>query len=357
MGLEDELAKKYMEKGFPLTAAIELTCWCNLKCIHCYVVKYSQSPEEELSTEEIKNIIDQLAGEKVFTITFTGGEFFLRKDLFTIISYARENMFDVILYTNGTLIDSEIVRKIKELHVSSVEISLYGATALTHDKITRTNGSFEKTMNAIRLLKDSGIKVILKTIYMKQNFKEYKLIKEMGEKLGILTRPDVYITYKNDGDSEPAKYRLNRSELFVFLKNVYEKERGTGIWIEEKACIPREEKESIKERPYREFCGTGTIQCAISPIGKVFPCIGMPVEVGDLRKDTFHNIWWTSEKLFEIRNLRAIDEECYNCDIANLCGKCMGATFLEGYGLLACSPYDKEIAEMRKEVIRNETAI
>ncbi len=160
--------KKAADNFFPLVCLFELTFHCNLSCKHCYIVR---KKTKELSRSEVFDILTQLKDMRCFNLVFSGGEIFTRKDFFDIASYARKLNFNIILYTNGTLIDKKIADRIRELNIFRVEISLYGFKK-THDKITRCKGSFDKTVKGIRLLVENKIKVVVKEVLMAQNISE-----------------------------------------------------------------------------------------------------------------------------------------------------------------------------------------
>ncbi|MEW6608377.1 MAG: radical SAM protein [bacterium] len=212
----EQIFKKYWDKTLPFSVTIELTYRCNLGCVHCYVE--NNLKEQELTTLEVKQLLNKLAQEKVIFLTFTGGEIFLREDLFEIASYARKNGFMIKLFTNGTLITPTIADMIKGVCPEAVEISMYGATAQTHEDITKVSGSFEKSINAFKLLKERGITTIFKPTLMRQNFAEYSEMKSLAEKLKAVPRFSITITARNDGGTTPYQYRLSNDQLATFFQ-------------------------------------------------------------------------------------------------------------------------------------------
>src|SRR3989304_10130510 len=137
-----------LANNLPVSAIMELTYDCNLKCKHCYIVR---SRRPVVSTREALNILDQLAEMGTLFLTFTGGEALQRADFFDIAEYARHRNFALRVFTNGTLINARTADKIKKISPLAVGISIYSHRAAVHDAFTRTRGSFEKSTKAIQM--------------------------------------------------------------------------------------------------------------------------------------------------------------------------------------------------------------
>lgn len=336
----EKTIEKYWKKQIPFTTLIELTYRCNLRCSHCYVYKNTLT-NQELTTLEVKRLLDELAQEKVFSLTLTGGEIFLRDDLFEILDYIRKKGFMLRLFTNGILITPSIADILKKISPQAVEISIYGAKASTHENITGVQGSFESSINAFKLLKEKGITTIFKPTLMKQNFPEYAEMKSLAEELNAIPRFSFIITARNDGDITPYQYRLTDEQLTVLFQQYTYQEYEEDI---EKIC--KEIREGVP-------CGAGRITCCIAPTGKVRPCVQILTEVGDIRRESFHKIWWYSEELLKLRKLSVSDLACGRCELLPYCQICIGQTALEDDNLTGCCKETKRIAERRKEVIKN----
>ena len=182
------ISAKLRGSGTPAVAGLELTCRCNIRCRHCYV---TGSAEEELTLSEYRGLIDDLYDLGTFCLVFTGGEPLLRDDFFDIVGHARKKGFLTVLFTNGTRIDRETADRIEAARFWQVEISLCGATADTHDLITRCPGSFKKTVAAVRHLRRRGITVNLKTLLTRLNVHEFRSMETLARSLGAWFRFDV----------------------------------------------------------------------------------------------------------------------------------------------------------------------
>jgi radical SAM protein with 4Fe4S-binding SPASM domain len=139
-----------------------LTRTCNLKCVHCYTDSTAAKYDGELSTDECKAVLYDLAAFKVPAVLFSGGEPLVRADLFELAQYARERGLHVVLSTNGTLIDAETARRLKALEFSYVGISLDSAVPAIHDEFRGVKGAFERTIRGFRHCVEAGQKVGLR---------------------------------------------------------------------------------------------------------------------------------------------------------------------------------------------------
>jgi MoaA/NifB/PqqE/SkfB family radical SAM enzyme len=177
-----EFIEKIKKNKISIKKHLFLTWRCNLRCRHCY----NYLPQKrDLPAGEIRNELDRFAKEGCLFLCLSGGEPLLRKDFLSIANYAVSRSFAVILDTNGTLITPALADKIKQLNFSLVRVTLLGAKADTHERITGVKGSFEKTLNAIRLLKEKGINTVLQTTTMRENNSELEDVKALAGKVGV----------------------------------------------------------------------------------------------------------------------------------------------------------------------------
>ncbi len=168
----------------PFLVVWNFTYKCNLKCKHCYSDSGSIS-KMELSTEDAMKVVDQLADFGVTSLAFSGGEPLMRKDFFDVARHAVESGLYVSLATNGTLLNEENVRKLKEIGVHYVEVSLDGANAKTHDFFRGKTGAFEQTLQGLKNCMDKNICTCVAITGTKNNLKEIPLVLEMAENMGI----------------------------------------------------------------------------------------------------------------------------------------------------------------------------
>ncbi len=142
-----EMSAKALNMNVPLSAHLDLTYRCNERCVHCYLDHHDHG---EMTTAEIKDLLDQMAEAGVFYLTISGGEIMMRRDFFEILEHARLRTFCIKLKTNGILIRKQEADRIKALGVESVQVSIYSHIPEVHDAITKLPGSLEQSVEAIR---------------------------------------------------------------------------------------------------------------------------------------------------------------------------------------------------------------
>src|SRR5450755_3274823 len=146
MSLMQEMGDRALKLGVPLSVQVDVTYRCNERCGHCYL---DHDDHGEMTTAEIKGVLDQLAAAGTFFLTFSGGEVFLRRDFLELVAYARKLLFNVKVKTNAVMIREHEARELRRLGVEQVQISVYSHRPEVHDAITRLPGSHKKTVRAI----------------------------------------------------------------------------------------------------------------------------------------------------------------------------------------------------------------
>ena len=321
----------------------ELTYRCNLRCTHCYVVKPGdpgfRAPGPELSAEECKDIIDQLAAENVLNITFSGGEALIRLDFFEIARHARRQRFAVRLLTNGTLVTPPVADELAALNPVRVEMSVYGARAETHDGITQVPGSFERTMRAFRLLGERGVNTAVKTPLIKENIGQFNEIRAMAEELGAIFRYDITITPKDDGCRSPLQHRLSDEDLLGLFHQEVDPEK----W----------KPSSLKADDH--ICNSGLNIITIDPYGEVFPCVQVRMPAGNLRQQSLRTVWRESLVLRRMREItQASFPVCSTCELREFCVRCPGLALVEDGDLFGPSSVACREARLRRQVLKEK---
>ncbi|WP_462272120.1 12,18-didecarboxysiroheme deacetylase [Methanohalophilus sp.] len=205
-----------------------ITRKCNLKCIHCYAQADNKDFEGELSTAEGKRLIDDLAEFKTPVILFSGGEPLVRKDLPELAEYAVSKGLRAVISTNGTLIDMDMAKKLKEIGLSYVGISIDG-TEETNDRFRGQQGAFKKALEGVHNCMKAGIKVGLRFTINKSNFREIPAIFDLLEEEGIPRICFYHLVYAGRG-SDLIKQDLTHEEsretvdlIMDRTKQLYEK--------------------------------------------------------------------------------------------------------------------------------------
>jgi len=288
----DRLIRVASRAHIPFSVLFEVTHRCNLGCEHCYLtegpVGRPRPTREELSLEEIRRVFDELAGAGTLFLTLSGGEVFMRRDFLEILAHARSLGFSVTVFTTGTLLTPETAAELADLHPLSVEVSIYSARPEVHDRVTRIPGSHARSLRALRMLKERGVIILIKSPLMSLNSGEYHGIARLAEELGAGYNFDPLLIPMRDGDRAPLGLGLDREQLRAFLSDpVLAREMAQPV-----KCLPQKGE---------EICGTGRRTCLISPYGDLFPCGVHPIPAGNLREKSFHEIWTGSPLLKDLR--------------------------------------------------------
>jgi len=250
----------------------------------------------------------------------------MRKDLFEIIEHARKLQFSVKLKTNAVMIRAAKAKRIAELAVESVQISLYSHKAGVHDEITKLPGSFKRTMEGAMLLKAEGVKVTFANVLMKQNADDYPEVQALAARLGVGYNVDATITPMMDGDRSILALNVDAAKL----EGIFHDPSLTG-GSSESFCAPPSGPMSLEEAYDSYPCSAGHTACYVSPYGDVYPCVQFPYLVGNVRQQRFIDIWRDSPQLAEVRSIRVGNlEGCSSCVHGGSCSRCPGLAYLEG---------------------------
>jgi len=210
------IVEKTLRANIPFAVLWELTYKCNLNCVHCYRIEDRR--RKELTTEQGKSLLRQLAEEGTLNLTLTGGEPLTRPDFFELAAYAKELNFAIRIFSNGTLISKKTAEQISSLYPTSIHISLYAADKSLFEQVTRLKGSYEKAINAIDILREKDIGVVLKVPLMNLNHSQYHLLKKLAVERGCDILFDTKITPQNDGSPGPTCYQMDESTLYDIIQ-------------------------------------------------------------------------------------------------------------------------------------------
>ena len=320
MSLMIEMNQRAWELGVPLSVHFDITYRCNERCIHCYL---DHDDLGEMTTDEIRDVLDQLADAGVFFLALSGGEVLMRRDFFEIVDHARTRLFNVKVKTNGVMIRESEARRMRDLGVEQVQISVYSHRPEIHDGITKLPGSLRRTTEAVRFLKTQGLKVSIANVLMTANLSDNAGVMALARELGVSYTLDPTITPKIDGDTAVLALRAPGSEL----RRVFQDQELVGDVSEFCAPPPPPNDDVLDGYP----CSAGHTSCYISPYGDVFPCVQFPLPSGNLRRQKFIDIWQDSAALREVRSIRARDlVTCSSCAHVGTCSRCPGLAYMEG---------------------------
>jgi len=335
--------------GFPAHPVWEMTTACNLHCIHCHASGGSRAPDE-LTTEEAKHLLDQLARVSEFRMmAYTGGEPLVRPDLFELLAYSQALGFTNTMATNATLIDDDVAERLRSLGLVIAAVSLDGFDAETHDYVRGHPGTFEATLKGIRALRRAGILLHINITAMEYNMDQLEplmaLVDELGT--GILLMYQLVPVGRGRG-IEKAALDLSANERLI--RFMAEAQRVTHA-IMEPVAGPQYwpfllQRSGIRGGPLLRLaetvfhgCSAGRGFVYIKPNGDVWPCPFIEVTCGNLREASFATIWETAPVLDNLRRREdLLQGRCGECEYRRLCGGCRGRAWATAGDYLAEDP-------------------
>jgi radical SAM protein with 4Fe4S-binding SPASM domain len=320
MSLMEELIRKALSLGVPLTVHVDLTYRCNERCEHCYL---EHDDKGEMSYEEISRLFAQLADAGVFFLTLSGGEPMIRRDFFDIVARARALLFNVKVKTNAVLIREAEARRLRALGVEQMQVSVYSHRAEIHDGITKLPGSLRRTIEGIRALRAAGLKVAVSNVMMRSNLADRKGVADLARELGATYSADPTVTPMLNGDRAVLDLRIPGHELPSLFRDK-ELVGDPDSFCAPPAPVGDAERNALP-------CSAGNSSCYVSPYGDVFPCVQFPLPSGNVRQQSFVDIWRHSPQLREVRSIRTCDlPVCSSCAHLGTCTRCPGLAFTEG---------------------------
>jgi radical SAM protein with 4Fe4S-binding SPASM domain len=315
----DLLRASIGRQRIPVSGSMELTFRCNLRCAHCYVAHghCGTSGQAELSDKETCDILDQLADEGCLWLLLTGGEPLLRPDFLDVYTYAKRKGFLVTLFTNGTLLTPRIADHLAEWPPRQVEITLYGRTHETYERVTGVPGSYARCMRGIELLLERGVPLGLKTMLLTLNKHELRDMQAYARELGLRFRYDAKVNAGLGGTRAPLAYRLDPEEIVQY-------ELADAARLEDlRQFCERFVGKAVNGR-HLYSCGAGLRSFHIDPYGKLSVCMMSRVPSYDLRCGSFREGW----REFRDQEPQG-DYRCSQCELLSLCGQCPGWARLE----------------------------
>jgi len=310
------------KSSIPIEMSIDLTHHCNYRCQHCYIPDFSAP--DLLTTERMFSLLEELAEMGTLFLTLTGGEMFLRKDWYEIACRARDLGFKLRLFSNGSTITEAVADQILSLHAAA-EVSLYSMDEEIFERITQHKGSFKKTIRGIERIRARDIELLLKIPMMVFNANGFEKVFEYGRSIGAEVRADPRIVAKKNGDLVTLKLNADTEELLPYYRSGH---------------TPCSVNEGALDDPRFDgpLCAAGNRYANISSAGEVRACNSMPVVAGNVREQSFREIWEQSEWLKKVRSIRRKDlETCNTCPKIGYCGRCHAQALVEDGNMMGPS--------------------
>ena len=311
----------------PVNGTIEVTNRCPLTCAHCYnnlPMDDAAARRAEMTLEEHKRVLDELAELGCLWLLFTGGEIFARRDFLDIYAYAKRKGFFITLFTNGTLITERIADFLVDLRPFDIEITLYGRTRETYEALTGVPGSWAKCMRGIELLLERGLPLKLKSVAVSINRHEIVAMREFAAELGCEFKFDPMISPRIDCSASPLAVRLTPQEIVAIDLDDPQRVSEWRRLATEFPAPPLVEG----EMPRLYDCGGGVNSFAIDPYGDMSICVLSHVDRYNVRDGSVREGWETYLRAVRNRKAQRLTK-CTSCHLRSLCGSCAATGELE----------------------------
>lgn len=293
------------------SATIELTTFCNWNCVHCYMNEHNS---KGLDKKKVFDLFIQLRKLGTYEITLTGGEIFLRDDIFEIIENACNMHFKINIFSNISLLNRELIKKLSKYNISTYSCTIFSLDKKIHDKITNTNGSLEKVLENLEIMKEYNFPIEIKNCITSINYKEYKKIYMYCKEKGFKFRFDTEIVPQQNSNKIKNDYRLGNKEL-------------------EEILLELDYLNKIKFKPHDEdeyLCPDIRNSISIDCEGNVKPCIKFQFSIGNINNRSIKDIWNNSSELNNLQNKKWKDlNKCINCKNNKYCFQCPIMNILE----------------------------
>ncbi|MGF7185585.1 putative heme d1 biosynthesis radical SAM protein NirJ2 [Desulfitispora alkaliphila] len=312
---------------------------CNMYCDHCYRDAGAKA-EEELNTEEGKALLNEIAKAGFKIMIFSGGEPFMRDDIFELVAHATSLGLRPVFGTNGTMITPEVAQKLKEVGTMGVGISLDSVDPEKHDKLRCYKGAWEEAVQGMKNCKEAGLPFQIHTTVMDWNYNEVEALTDMAVELGAVAHHIFFLV--PTGRAENIEEESLRAEQYErLLERIMKKQQEVDIELKP-TCAPqfmRIAKQMGLNLRFGRGCLAGTSYCIIGPKGKVQPCAYMDLEIGNVRETPFSEIWENNPVFKELRTM-AYKGGCGSCGYKKLCGGCRArAAFYNDGDYMAEEPW------------------
>lgn len=352
---EFALWEKMQAKHAIFSFELELTARCNLACRHCYInlpAGDREAQSRELTAGEIDGIADQAVELGAVWVLLTGGEPLLREDFTEIYMNLKRKGLLVSVFTNATLLGDEHVTLFRKYPPRDIEITIYGATAETYERVTRRPGSFDDFMKGLNRLLGSGIRVRLKAMAMRSNYAEMSAVAAFCRthtKDYFRFDPQLHLRFDGNArrNKEIIKERLTPDEI-VALENA-DKERFNTQQKDFHRRLNGGGPLFDCNHLFHCFTGIGSFTIGFDGIFRLCQSLWAPETLYDLRKGTLRDACGKHvPKVREMHsNRREFLETCHGCELIDICLWCPAHAYLETSELDGSVPYFCEVAHAR----------
>ncbi len=333
----------FKNKNFIRSIHIEVASACNERCVHCYIPH--EYKDSYIDSQLFYKIIEEGRALNAIHVTLSGGEPLLHKDILKFLSRCRELDLAVNILTNLTLLTDEMLEEMKRNPLLCVQTSIYSMDPQVHDFITKNEGSFEKTKNAILRLVKERIPVQISCPIMKQNKDTFNEVVEWGHSNNIAVMYDYVIFAAYDNSNVNLVNRLSLDDVEKAMESQMSQD-----YVDYLNDTAREKCALTANDPICSIC---RYYFCVSANGDVFPCIGWQGNiVGNLKTSSIEKIWEHSMGIQELRNIKRDSfPKCLNCENRGYCTICMMNNFNETGDKFKISDFHCKVAALMHQKV------
>jgi len=338
----------------PFLVSYSITSKCNLSCKHCYSESTDKSGADDLTKEECLKVIDDLIGWGIKLIVFDGGEPLYREDFFDIAQYSTKKGLRVAVGSNGTMIDKKIAKKMLNIGISSVAISIDGANAKTHDSFRGENGAFNNALKGAKACKDAGLPFQFNMVIRKSTLNQIPRMLDLAVKSGANAAEFFDLVLAGRAKKECPDEELNINERQKIMEWLANAQIDCPIVIRVPACpmyplILKEKKIKPNHIPmnlleripyYNRGCAAGMPNgyITIRSNGDVNPCMLLQTNPGNVKEKNIRDIWENNPLLKKLRDRSLLKGHCGNCEYKADCAGCRGRAYEKTGDIFASDP-------------------
>ena len=327
-------ASDWESSSFPVLASMDWLSGCNLRCRHCFM-RYSGANQAGMPTREVERMLETLRDLGVLFLVITGGEPLARQDFKTLYLKAKRCGFILTLFTNGTLLDDEVLDFLADAPPRRVEITIYGHTESVYEAVTGVPGSFRRFRHGVEGLLRRGMLLRLKSMVMRTNVHELDEMRDWAVGLDCDFRYDAIIHSCWNGDSSPLRERLSPSEVAELLRKDRERQGSDNDIFSLQPELP------ARQRFFE--CGAGIMTLHVDGQHLAHPCMSWREDPFDLVAHPTAGAWHAH--IDSIRTRPAPGGRCDTCRERSHCLCCPALAFLETGDTAGVSPFLCQLTE------------
>jgi heme b synthase len=349
-----DISKKYILPDTLRMVAWEVTRSCNLACVHCRASSLRGPYPGELTTDEGKKLLEDIAACSNPVIILTGGEPLLRPDIYDLAAYGDRKGLRMVLATNATLVTEQIARKMLNAGIKRVSVSIDGLNAASHDGFRCVSGAFDGAMTGIEAMKKAGMEFQINTTITQANLAQIEGILDLALKLGAAAH-HIFLLVPTGRGKDLADQEISPQDYEKTLDWFHKKSLTCPIQLKA-TCAPhyyrifhQRKNEAPAPSPVQgdghpfqamtRGCMGGSSFCFISHTGQIQPCGYLELDCGQLKEKNFAEIWKSSDIFRNLRDLKQLKGKCGHCEFMRVCGGCRARAYEITGDYLAEEPF------------------